>query len=63
MADIFDDPHFAAREDIVWIEDPAVGPVPMPNVVPRFSETPGAIRHTGPASASTTPRSTAACSA
>ena len=26
-----------------------VGPVPMPNVVPRFSETPGAIRHTGPA--------------
>ena len=49
MADIFADPHVAAREDIAVVEDPRVGPVPMPNVVPRFSETPGAIRHTGPA--------------
>jgi crotonobetainyl-CoA:carnitine CoA-transferase CaiB-like acyl-CoA transferase len=49
MADIFDDPHYAEREDVAWIEDAAAGPVPMPNVVPRFSETPGAIRHTGPA--------------
>jgi formyl-CoA transferase len=49
MADVFADPHVAAREDIVVVEDPRVGPVPMPNVVPRFSETPGAVRHTGPA--------------
>jgi formyl-CoA transferase len=48
MADVFADPHVVAREDIVEVEDPGVGPVPMPNVVPRFSETPGAIRHTGP---------------
>jgi crotonobetainyl-CoA:carnitine CoA-transferase CaiB-like acyl-CoA transferase len=48
MADIFRDPHYAAREDVAWIDDPAAGSVPMPNVVPRFSETPGAIRHTGP---------------
>jgi crotonobetainyl-CoA:carnitine CoA-transferase CaiB-like acyl-CoA transferase len=49
MADVFADPHFAARQDIVEVEDPRVGAVPMPNVVPRFSETPGAVRHTGPA--------------
>ena len=49
MADVFADPHFAARQDIVEVEDPRVGAVPMPSVVPRFSETPGAVRHTGPA--------------
>ena len=49
MADVFADPHVVARENVVSVEDPRVGPVPMPNVVPRFSETPGAIRHTGPA--------------
>ena len=49
MADVFADPHVAAREDVVVVEDPQVGPVPMPNVVPRFSETPGVVRHTGPA--------------
>lgn len=48
MADVFADPHVAAREDIVVVDDPDLGPVPMPNVVPRFSETPGAIRHPGP---------------
>ena len=49
MADVFADPHVAAREDVVVVDDPRVGPVPMPNVVARFSETPGAIHHTGPA--------------
>jgi crotonobetainyl-CoA:carnitine CoA-transferase CaiB-like acyl-CoA transferase len=49
IADIFADPHFAAREDIVAPEDPVVGRVPMPAVLPRFSRTPGAVRHTGPA--------------
>ena len=49
MADVFADPHVAARGNIVAVEDPVVGPVPMPNVVPKFSETPGAVRHTGPA--------------
>ena len=49
MADVFADPHVVARQDILVVDDPRVGPVPMPNVVPRFSETPGAVRHTGPA--------------
>ena len=49
MEDVFADPHIVARQNIVVVDDPRVGPVPMPNVVPRFSETPGAVRHTGPA--------------
>ena len=48
IADAFADPHFQAREDIVSVDDPAIGPIPMPNVVPRFSDTPGAVRHPGP---------------
>jgi formyl-CoA transferase len=42
------DPHFAAREAIVEVEHPALGPFPMQNVVPRLSETPGSIRWPGP---------------
>ncbi len=49
MADVFADPHFVARGNIVEVEDSAMGPLPMPSVVPTFSETPGAIRHAGPA--------------
>lgn len=47
--DMLEDPQFAARENIVWVEDPEIGPIPMQNVVPRLSETPGAVRSTGPA--------------
>ncbi len=48
-ADMMADPHYAARENIVWVDDPAIGAIPMQNVVPRLSETPGAVRWTGPA--------------
>lgn len=48
-ADMMDDPQYAARENIVWVEDPEIGPVPMQNVVPRLTETPGSVRWTGPA--------------
>ncbi len=46
---IFEDPHFAARQDLVDVDDPDLGPMRLANVVPRFSETPGRIRTTGPA--------------
>ncbi|HEY3060973.1 MAG TPA: CoA transferase [Chloroflexota bacterium] len=49
IADIFEDPHYAARADIVSVEDPMVGAVPMPAVLPRFSRTPGSVRFPGPA--------------
>jgi crotonobetainyl-CoA:carnitine CoA-transferase CaiB-like acyl-CoA transferase len=49
IVDIFGDPHFAARQDIIAPIDPVVGEVPMPAVLPRFSRTPGHVRFTGPA--------------
>jgi crotonobetainyl-CoA:carnitine CoA-transferase CaiB-like acyl-CoA transferase len=48
IADIFADPHFQARGDIIQPEDPAFGAVPMPAVLPRFSRTPGKVRFVGP---------------
>jgi crotonobetainyl-CoA:carnitine CoA-transferase CaiB-like acyl-CoA transferase len=48
VADIFADPHVAAREDIVVVDDPVIGPVRMQGVYPRFSRTPGAIRRGAP---------------
>ena len=46
---IFNDPHFAAREDLVEVADPDFGSMRLANVVPRFSDTPGRVRTTGPA--------------
>lgn len=47
IGNIFADPHYAAREDIVSVPDSDFGHVRMQNVVPRFSETPGEVRHAG----------------
>lgn len=46
--DMLEDPHFAAREAIVRVDDPTLGPTAMQNVFPRLSETPGGIATTGP---------------
>lgn len=43
------DPHFQAREAIVEVEDPHLGPVAMQNAFPKLTDTPAEIRHTGPA--------------
>lgn len=43
------DPHFQARNAIVRVPHPEFGDVAMQNVAPRLSETPGSIRHCGPA--------------
>jgi crotonobetainyl-CoA:carnitine CoA-transferase CaiB-like acyl-CoA transferase len=48
IADVFADPQFAARQAIVSVPDAELGSVRMQGVVPRFSETPGAVRHAGP---------------
>jgi crotonobetainyl-CoA:carnitine CoA-transferase CaiB-like acyl-CoA transferase len=48
IADIFTDPQYAARETITTIQHPVLGPLKMPNVIPRMSETPGKIEHAGP---------------
>jgi crotonobetainyl-CoA:carnitine CoA-transferase CaiB-like acyl-CoA transferase len=49
VADIFVDPHVAARGDIETVDDPVIGPVRMQGVYPRFSRTPGAIQRGAPA--------------
>ncbi len=49
IADVFADPQFVARQAIVSVPDGELGSVRMQGVVPRFSETPGAVRHAGPA--------------
>jgi crotonobetainyl-CoA:carnitine CoA-transferase CaiB-like acyl-CoA transferase len=48
VADIFADPHVAARGDIETVEDPVIGPVRMQAAYPRFSRTPAAIRGGAP---------------
>ena len=48
IADIAADPHYAARDDIVAVDDPVVGPVRMQAVYPRLSETPGRIQRGAP---------------
>lgn len=47
IADIFADPQFRARQNLTEIEDPRIGPVVLPSAVPRLSETPAVLRHTG----------------
>jgi crotonobetainyl-CoA:carnitine CoA-transferase CaiB-like acyl-CoA transferase len=46
--DMVEDPHYAARENVVTVEDPEMGEFPMQNVVPRLVGTPGKVRWTGP---------------
>lgn len=46
--EIFEDPHYKARENIAWIKDERVGELAIPNVVPRLSDTPGAVKWLGP---------------
>jgi len=47
--EIFADPHYAARGNIVMFDDPRAGEVAVQNVVPRMSATPGAVEWLGPA--------------
>ena len=47
--DMFTDPHFAAREAIVRVMHPELGELPMQNVTPHLSRTPGKVRTAGPA--------------
>jgi len=48
IAQIFEDPHFAARGAIVTVEDEQLGPTRTADVFPRLTGTPGAVRHLGP---------------
>jgi succinyl-CoA:(S)-malate CoA-transferase subunit B len=47
--EIFQDPQYAARGNIVHFKDERVGEYAVPNVVPRLTDTPGGIDRLGPA--------------
>lgn len=48
IADIFQDPQYRARENLIQVEHPVLGKVTMPGIVPKFSATPGRVRFPGP---------------
>lgn len=52
MAELATDPHLLDRKAIVTVDDPDLGPLRMPGVLPRLSETPGTIRTAAPPQAS-----------
>ncbi|CAK7018343.1 MAG: Succinyl-CoA--L-malate CoA-transferase beta subunit [Desulfovibrio sp.] len=48
IEDIYNDPHYAARENIVEVPDAELGTIKMPGIVPKLSKTPGKIKWSGP---------------
>ena len=48
IADIFEDEHFQARGNLAKVDEPGLGEMVVPNVVPTLSETPGRITNLGP---------------
>jgi crotonobetainyl-CoA:carnitine CoA-transferase CaiB-like acyl-CoA transferase len=49
LDEVFEDPHAQARNMVVEIDHPEYGKVKQVGVGPKFSDTPGSVRTTGPA--------------
>lgn len=47
IADIFTDPQYRARDMLVSVPHPRLGPLTLAGVVPKLSESPGRITHVG----------------
>ncbi|RYJ02157.1 MAG: CoA transferase, partial [Acetobacteraceae bacterium] len=47
IADIFEDAHFTARENILRVVDERAGELALPAAVPRLTATPATFRHAG----------------
>jgi crotonobetainyl-CoA:carnitine CoA-transferase CaiB-like acyl-CoA transferase len=47
IEDIFRDPHYRARETLVSVDHPTLGPVTMQNMIASLSATPGRITQSG----------------
>ena len=45
--DLVNDPHFRANGSLITINDPELGDLVGPGIVPRLSDTPGRVRHSG----------------
>lgn len=48
IADVFRDPHFAARRMLIDVPHPVLGSTRQQGIVPKLSETPGNVRWAGP---------------
>ena len=48
VADIFEDPQFEARDNLLRFTDPVAGEIVIPGVIPKLSKTPGRVKHVGP---------------
>ena len=48
IEDIIRDSHYNERDAVVRVKDDDLGEVSVPNVFPKFSESPGRIAHLGP---------------
>ena len=48
IADIFEDPQFAARGSMIEVDDPVMGKLKMPAIVPRMSSGLGKVEHLAP---------------
>ena len=49
VPELLDHPYVVGREAIVEVDDPELGPIPMHNIVPRLSASPGGFRRAAPA--------------
>ncbi len=47
VEDVFNDPHYRQRNMLVEVEDRVLGPVTVAGIVPKLSQTPGAVRWAG----------------
>ncbi len=47
VADIFEDPHYDARDMLLQVPDEDLGTLTLTGIVPKLSATPGAVRWTG----------------
>jgi crotonobetainyl-CoA:carnitine CoA-transferase CaiB-like acyl-CoA transferase len=47
IKDIFEDPQYQARNNLLHVNDPRAGELVLPAPVPRLSETPATFRHAG----------------
>ncbi|MCJ9728687.1 CaiB/BaiF CoA-transferase family protein [Bradyrhizobium sp. PRIMUS42] len=47
IREIFEDPQYKARGNLLRVEDPRIGELVVPAPIPRLSETPPEFRHTG----------------
>jgi crotonobetainyl-CoA:carnitine CoA-transferase CaiB-like acyl-CoA transferase len=48
IADIVEEPHVQARETLMTVDDPEIGPVLMPAPVARMSATPASVERPAP---------------